>query len=89
MGKYISHRILVYKVPCPAPYLRTDTGIEMKESHRERYDSRRRGPRAVSKDPHQRNVKKVIRHPHSLVDPEEYYEIRGIIEESELKYKLD
>ena len=39
--------------------------------------------------PHQRKLSKTIRHPHGLVDPEEYHEIRGIIRESKLKYKID
>jgi hypothetical protein len=37
----------------------------------------------------QRKLSKTIRHPHGLVDPEEYHEIRGIIGESKLKYKID
>jgi hypothetical protein len=39
--------------------------------------------------PRQRKLSKTIRHPHGLVDPEEYHEIRGIIGESKLKYKID
>ena len=37
----------------------------------------------------QRKLSKTVRHPHGLVDPEEYHEIRGIIGESKLKYKID
>jgi hypothetical protein len=37
----------------------------------------------------QRKLSKAIRHPHGLVDLEEYHEIRGIIRESKLKYKID
>jgi hypothetical protein len=37
----------------------------------------------------QRKLSKAIRHPHGLVDPEEYHEIRGIIGESKLKFKID
>jgi hypothetical protein len=37
----------------------------------------------------QRKLSKTIGHPYGLVDPEEYYEIRGIIGESKLKYKID
>jgi hypothetical protein len=43
----------------------------------------------VLKHPCRRNLSKTIRYPHVLVDPEEYYETRGIIEESKLKYKID
>jgi hypothetical protein len=32
---------------------------------------------------------RTIRHPHGPVDPEEYHEIRGIVGESKLKYKID
>jgi hypothetical protein len=39
--------------------------------------------------PCQRKLSKAVRHPHGLVDPEEYHEIRGIIWESKLKYKID
>jgi hypothetical protein len=37
----------------------------------------------------QRKLSKTIRHPRGLVDPEEYHEIRGIIGENKLKYKID
>jgi hypothetical protein len=40
-------------------------------------------------NPRQRKLSKTMRHPHGLVDPEEYHEIRGIIGESKLKYKID
>jgi len=39
--------------------------------------------------PRRRKLSKAVRHPHGLVDPEEYHEIRGIIGESKLKYKID
>jgi hypothetical protein len=39
--------------------------------------------------PRRCKLSKTIRHPHGLVDPEEYHEIRGIIGESKLKYKID
>jgi hypothetical protein len=39
--------------------------------------------------PRQRKLSKAVRHPHGLIDPEEYHEIRGIIGESKLKYKID
>ena len=39
--------------------------------------------------PRQHKLSKAVRHPHGLVDPEEYHEIRGIIGESKLRYKLD
>jgi hypothetical protein len=45
--------------------------------------------RGVLKNPRQCNLRRTIRHPHGIVDPEEYHEIRGIIEESELKYKIE
>jgi hypothetical protein len=41
------------------------------------------------RNPRQRKPSKAIRHPHGLVDPEEYHEIRGIIGESKLKYEID
>jgi hypothetical protein len=41
------------------------------------------------KTPRQHKLSKAVRHPHGLVDPEEYHEIRGIIGESKLKYKID
>jgi hypothetical protein len=40
-------------------------------------------------NPRRRKLSKTIRHPHGLVDPEEYHKIRGIIGESKLKYKID
>jgi hypothetical protein len=43
----------------------------------------------VSKNPRQCNLRRTIRHPHGMVDPEEYHEIRAIIDENELKYKID
>jgi hypothetical protein len=39
--------------------------------------------------PRQRKLSKAVRYPYGLVDPEEYHEIRGIIGESKLKYKID
>jgi hypothetical protein len=39
--------------------------------------------------PRQRKLSKAVRHPHGLVDPEEYHKIRDIIGESKLKYKID
>jgi hypothetical protein len=45
--------------------------------------------RGVLRRPRQCNLRRTIRHPHGIVDPEEYYEIRGIIEESELEYKIE
>jgi hypothetical protein len=41
------------------------------------------------KNPRRRKLSKAIRHPHGLIDPEEYHEIRGIIGESKLKYEID
>jgi hypothetical protein len=49
----------------------------------------KRGPRRISKGLRQRNPKNIIRNPHGLIDPEEYYEIRGIIKESGSKYMID
>jgi hypothetical protein len=45
--------------------------------------------RGILENSRRRNLRRTIRHSHGVVDPEEYHEIRGIIEESKLKYKLD
>jgi hypothetical protein len=45
--------------------------------------------RGVLNNPRQYNLRRTIRHPRGIVDPEEYHEIRGIIEESKLRYKID
>jgi hypothetical protein len=49
----------------------------------------KRDSREDMENSRQRKLSKTIRHPHGLVDPEEYHEIRGIIGESKLKYKID